>query len=607
MHKEWQQQLPYYIAGHLPKDAAAALEHHLASCAECRTALRQWQMIADVVRDDVADRVRSGVLPDYPLPDLPLLPQQNSSNGQHTLPAPYPLTKPQEEHDMLSSRTFPQERLRLPRPQAGLTLVAALVVVILFVVAMLAFRGGLHGQGMVPQSGGPVENGDVLEQGATATPSATHILPSQIQPTAVPPIVVTSTPVQMDFMTMMPPTVAPPSRPLPEAVRLSGITLEYQTWNNSGPATIAMALNYWGAAITQAEAAQVLKPEPEDKSVSPQEIVDYVDIHTPYEAFYRIGGTLDLLKQFVAAGYPVMIEVAFTPEGEDWIGHYLLVSGYDDAASEFYVYDSYLGDGEGNGRAISYSDLDAAWRAFNRVFIVVHDPARTTEYWRALGSYSDPQQGIMAALNAALHDVATDNTDLWTWLNLGEANLLLGQMADAALFYDRALALDPPWRLLWFRYGAYQAYYAAGRYDDVLAMAEATLATSPSVEQTYFWIGMAQAALGDTDAAREAFETAIARNENYVSPRYALDRLDAGITIIDPYTVLTLNWNGPTGDANAQSTAPTYGIIDSTGATIPATPTAIPPAAVMTVSPVMPSATHTHTPLPTLTLTPISQ
>ena len=49
-----------------------------------------------------------------------------------------------------------------------------------------------------------------------------------------------------------------------------------------------------------------------------------------------------------------------------WAGHYLLLTGYDDATQEFIAQDVFVGP---NIR-VSYKTLDKNWKAFNRVYIV---------------------------------------------------------------------------------------------------------------------------------------------------------------------------------------------------------------------------------------------
>jgi hypothetical protein len=58
----------------------------------------------------------------------------------------------------------------------------------------------------------------------------------------------------------------------------------------------------------------------------PYEMTDYVETQTDLKVMSRVGGRLDLLKRFVAAGFPVIIEKGFEgPKFDGWMGHYELV------------------------------------------------------------------------------------------------------------------------------------------------------------------------------------------------------------------------------------------------------------------------------------------
>ena len=62
---------------------------------------------------------------------------------------------------------------------------------------------------------------------------------------------------------------------LSSQVQLTGLTHQWQTWNNCGPATVTTQMSYFGRSESQAEAAQFLKPNPDDKNVSPHELTAY--------------------------------------------------------------------------------------------------------------------------------------------------------------------------------------------------------------------------------------------------------------------------------------------------------------------------------------------
>ncbi|MFN8424085.1 MAG: C39 family peptidase [Anaerolineae bacterium] len=153
------------------------------------------------------------------------------------------------------------------------------------------------------------------------------------------------------------PTASP--RPTVGAASLAGVRHAYQTWNNCGPATISMALSVLGLDEGQAKAARRLKPDPDDKNVSLDELARYA-AERGAGTTLRYGGRVDTLATLAAAGYPVIVETWFEPEPGDEMGHYRLVTGFDAARRALTMADSYLGP------AITepYERFDADWRAF---------------------------------------------------------------------------------------------------------------------------------------------------------------------------------------------------------------------------------------------------
>ena len=78
--------------------------------------------------------------------------------------------------------------------------------------------------------------------------------------------------------------------------QLKGFRFEYQTWNNCGPANLAMALSYWGWKGNQTDTAAVLKPNKRDKNVMPYEMEAFVEEHTDFQAVVRVGGEIDIAQ-----------------------------------------------------------------------------------------------------------------------------------------------------------------------------------------------------------------------------------------------------------------------------------------------------------------------
>jgi tetratricopeptide (TPR) repeat protein len=187
---------------------------------------------------------------------------------------------------------------------------------------------------------------------------------------------------------------------------------------------------------------------------------------------------------------------------------------YDDAADTIWTFDSYTGIGNGLGETDSYAEFDAWWRHFNRALVVVYPADREADVMRILGPSADPQIAAAQALDTARQEIAADPSDAWAQFNAGTSAVEIGLYADAARYYDRAFRLGLPFRMLWYQFGPYAAYYNEGRYFDVIALADATEAITAEVEETKVWRGLAYAALGRADDALVEFQAALNFNPN---------------------------------------------------------------------------------------------
>jgi hypothetical protein len=276
-----------------------------------------------------------------------------------------------------------------------------------------------------------------------------------------------------------------------------------------------MALSFYGAQVHQAEAARTLKPDPDDKNVGPDELAAYAT-GEGYLAPVRVDGTLDRLRALLAAEIPVIVETWFVPEPDDEMGHYRLLTGYSDAEGVLLAADSY----NGPDLRLPYGDFDRHWRVFNRTYVPVARADQAERLAAALGEDAAEAEMYRGAVARAQAEIAAGE-DAFAWFNLGSSLLGLGDAAGAAGAFDRARALGLPWRMLWYQFGPFEAYAAEGRWDDVLALADANLANAPNLEESHYWRGRALDALA-RPGARAAFERALALNPGYAPAREAL-------------------------------------------------------------------------------------
>jgi len=331
---------------------------------------------------------------------------------------------------------------------------------------------------------------------------------------------------------------------IPIAHQLQGIRYEPQGWNNCGPATITNALTFFGYLDNQQRAAHWLKPDYEDKNVSPNQMVEFVNTQVPELPVYalnRSGGTPQLMKVLLANNFPVIIEEGYDPEPDrlGWMGHYLLLSGYDENAGVFITHDSYLGA----GLSYSYEHIEEFWQHFNYTYIVLYTEERREELETLLGSDMDEMQNAANAFAISQQEAMADQTDAHAWFNMGTNLLQLGKLysaqgnedialelyTNATIAYDQARNIGLPWRMLWYQFGPFEAYYAVGRYEDMIALARNNLndGGGHQIEETFYYGGLARQGLGEYDRALNNYQSAIAFNANFTPAIEARDALQA--------------------------------------------------------------------------------
>jgi hypothetical protein len=385
----------------------------------------------------------------------------------------------------------------------------------------------------------------LIADSVTAVSQPTATRKSTVAPTTASAVnsdeIATPQPTAIQSSTPIPtPTTAPTIQPLPASHILQGMNVIAQTFNNCGPANLTQTLNFYGYGITQEEVASYLKPNSEDRNVSPWQIADYVNERTggAFKAIAASGGTLDMVKRLISAGYPVVIEKGYQLPSSGWWGHYLTVFGYDDEQEIFYSQDSYLGPWDGSGRIDDYAELEFFWQQFNYTFYVVYTPSQEAEVQALLGpDFVDPMTMWRNTAARAQAEIDADPENMFAWFNLGSALTEMGWRTGESQFYqggaqayDQAREFGLPPRMLWYQFRPYTAYWKVGRLDDVIALADATLATQGgrNVEETYWYKGLALETQGNAVDAIANYRAALEVNENAYYAQWSLDALTGG-------------------------------------------------------------------------------
>jgi tetratricopeptide (TPR) repeat protein len=180
---------------------------------------------------------------------------------------------------------------------------------------------------------------------------------------------------------------------------------------------------------------------------------------------------------------------------------------------------------------IGYQELDELWRVFNRAYLVIYTPEKQESLVSVLGFDLYDAGMYERALETARAEAASQPASCvayadcadwvtFSWFNVGSSLTSLGRHAEAVVAYDQARQFGLHFRMLWYQFGPYESYHAVGRYDDVIALANATLATTNNLEESYYWRGMSRLAQGDADGARTDLWAALHYHEGW-SPAVA--------------------------------------------------------------------------------------
>ena len=291
-----------------------------------------------------------------------------------------------------------------------------------------------------------------------------------------------------------------------------------------------MYLNYYGWEGNQFDISGEIKPAREDRNVNPEELLFYTRNYAGWlNSTFRVGGDIDMLKSFVAAGIPVIVEAVFIfdepfwLDDDRWAAHYLLLTGYDDAAQTFTIQDTFRGP----DRTITYAQLDDDWQPFNRVFMLVYPPEQESVVQGILGQHWDEDFSRQSALETAQAEIEADPENAFAWFNLGSNQVYFEQYAQAAQSYDQARTLGLPQRMLRYQFGPFFAYFHSLRTEELVTVTSYALQITPNAEEALLWHGWGLFRQGNEASAIAHFQQAY--NNNPLSPDavYALEFMGA--------------------------------------------------------------------------------
>jgi tetratricopeptide (TPR) repeat protein len=225
--------------------------------------------------------------------------------------------------------------------------------------------------------------------------------------------------------------------------------------------------------VNQQELGKDLRPyqyppgNNDDKSVTLDELA-LKAIDLGFTVYHRPAGTIELIRQIVSQDIPVITRT-WLHKGED-IGHYRVITGYDDATNEIIQDDSY----QGAGLRFTYTDFLELWQAFNYEFLLIVPKQKQQSVELKLGSLKDSQEAWKQALLLAEQELNKNPDNIYSQFNQSVALYKNNQYQESVNVFEH-IEHRLPDRMLWYQLEPIYAYYFLGDYDRVFEVTQEIL------------------------------------------------------------------------------------------------------------------------------------
>lgn len=277
-----------------------------------------------------------------------------------------------------------------------------------------------------------------------------------------------------------------------------------QSFNNCGPATTSMVLQYFGFTVDQNETKTKLRTNPDDTNVFTYEIADYIRNDYGVESKLLYGGDLNLLKKLLANGFYVVVEDWLHPN-ED-IGHTTIIRGYDDEQGVLIADDSYIGV----NITYPYEEfINTQWKPFNYEYLPVYKKGSEDLLKAIVGDSWNATTMYEKAASKARNEIKNNDNDMYAWFNLGTSLYELGDYTEAKNAFEKSQSIGWPRRMLWYQIGPIQTYNELGEYQKAINLSNIALAANDSFAEAHLEKAIAYKGLGDKETARNEANTAL--------------------------------------------------------------------------------------------------
>jgi tetratricopeptide (TPR) repeat protein len=165
------------------------------------------------------------------------------------------------------------------------------------------------------------------------------------------------------------------------------------------------------------------------------------------------------------------------------------------------------------------------WRPFLGAYVVAWTEELDAAVRRTL-SEDWESADMWSRVLARQYDWLAREPDLaWAHFALGEALSQTGDHAAAVAAFERARAIGLPFRAFWYQFGAYRSMLEIGAYEELISLADETLApmNGENLEESHYWKGLALLALDRREEGLDSLRRALVYNPRFEAASAALD------------------------------------------------------------------------------------
>lgn len=298
----------------------------------------------------------------------------------------------------------------------------------------------------------------------------------------------------------------------------------YQTFNNCGPASLSMALNYFGINESQADLGNELRPyqnpqgDNDDKSVTLEELADKASDYDLI-AYHRPAGDINKLEGFISMGVPVITRTWLKPN--DDIGHYRVVKGFDKNRGVLIQDDSL----QGKNLEYTFDEFNSLWSKFNYEYLVLVPKSDQKMAGVILGQHLDPKIAWTDASNISKETLEKKPGDATAHFNLSVALYHLGNYKNSIDEFEKVQP-ELNKRALWYQIEPILSYYKLGKYDEVFTVTDKIINNgNRAFSELYLIRGNIYLEQNKKDLAKQEFEKAVLYNKNFEEAKNALQKV----------------------------------------------------------------------------------